>query len=357
MFDKTFELPLAKTYVAHWGLVEGVREIVQNALDSDSPFVYEFDREDDGTFSLVLRSEFSELGPSTLLLGTTSKAEATDKIGSFGEGYKIAMLVLTRLQYRISIWNGDKVWTPFFRWSNRFESELLCVREDKAPAKHTGLTFTVSGLDEDDCEAIRGICLKMQRHIGEVRETSMGRILIERPGKLYVGSLFVNETKTVCGYDIDPEHVSLERDRRTVDTWSLNALARAMWYETEDFDTISKMIVAKAPEMQGCRYDAPAMVKQAVYRWFQENYEGQLIAATEEELRNAIEKGMTKYVHVGDDIGAMVKSVTPDAVQVKKMTPTEQLEKWWADAKYMKAADRERAFHKLLEQSRRWRHS
>jgi hypothetical protein len=39
---KTYELSLVKTYVASWGLAQAVRELIQNALDSDSPFVYEF---------------------------------------------------------------------------------------------------------------------------------------------------------------------------------------------------------------------------------------------------------------------------------------------------------------------------
>lgn len=39
---RTYELPIAREYVRHWSMPEAVREIIQNALDSDSPFEYEF---------------------------------------------------------------------------------------------------------------------------------------------------------------------------------------------------------------------------------------------------------------------------------------------------------------------------
>ena len=101
LLGKTYELSLVKTYVSRWGMAEAVRELIQNALDSESPFIYEFEREADGLWALRLTSEFTVLTPQTLLLGTTSKAEAEDAIGSFGEGYKIAFLVLTRAGYDV----------------------------------------------------------------------------------------------------------------------------------------------------------------------------------------------------------------------------------------------------------------
>ena len=65
--SKTYELPLSKDYVRHWGMSEAVRELIQNGLDSDSPFEWET-REEDQT--LVIRSRFAKLEPKTLCWAT-----------------------------------------------------------------------------------------------------------------------------------------------------------------------------------------------------------------------------------------------------------------------------------------------
>ena len=104
---KTYELTLCKSYVSRWGVPEAIRELIQNALDSDSPFKYEWKRTREGAWVLVLMSEFTTLPPQTLLLGYTSKADDEESIGSFGEGYKLALLVLARNGYDIDMFNGD----------------------------------------------------------------------------------------------------------------------------------------------------------------------------------------------------------------------------------------------------------
>jgi hypothetical protein len=147
----TYELSLVKEYVSHWGMKEAVRELIQNALDSASPFVYEFSSGEDGLWTLRLNSEFSALSPQSLLLGATSKAKDSDAIGSFGEGYKIALLVLTRLGYETGILNNDKLWKPKFRFNRNYGCEVLVVEETALPNKvNRGLTFMVQGLTDED---------------------------------------------------------------------------------------------------------------------------------------------------------------------------------------------------------------
>ena len=81
MFDKVYELPISIDYVQHWGMAEAIREIIQNALDSESPFAYTLE---DNT--LTISSSHARLEPTSLLLGSTTKADNKEAIGSFGEG-------------------------------------------------------------------------------------------------------------------------------------------------------------------------------------------------------------------------------------------------------------------------------
>lgn len=356
MFDKVFELSLSRNYVRHWGIIEGVREIIQNALDSDSPFQYEIDSEDDGTYTLYLVSEFSTLPTSTLLLGSTSKADSTDKIGSFGEGYKIALLVLTREGIRTAIWNGPKKWEPFFQHSTKFNEELLCVRETAMPSKNRGLRFCIYGLSSDQVDDIRASCIRMQDHIGAIRSTPKGDILLEQPGKLYVGGLFICNTELQFGYNIKPDFVTLERDRQTVDGWALKTLTRDMWFDTGDMDRIVTLISEEVPDLEYAEYSSPEIVKDACYRHFREQHGDQaIIAKTPADLKQLIKEGMTRVVSAGvlGSVASGSELYRQRRLVVVK-SPKDYLDEWWSKAKFNIHERHKAGFEEILRQSKKW---
>ena len=309
--QKVYELSLVKDYVSHWGLAEAARELIQNALDSDSPFVYSFEpAEGDGevsrTWTLHLVSEHSRLEPHHLLLGSTSKAQDSKAIGSFGEGFKIALLVLTRLGFAAAVQNNETIWTPMFRHSRTFEREILCIAERKLSKSEPGLRFSIEGLSDADRAAIEACCLKMQPEVGQIVRTRFGDILLDRPGELYVGSLFITKNDMKFGYNIDPEHISLERDRQTVNDWDLRCKTRDMWYDTKRYDEIAKMIFDDVPDLYYARYSAPELVKEAVFEMFKAQHPGAVLAESPSELKKAIEKGITKTVYVGGGVHGLL---------------------------------------------------
>lgn len=296
---KRYELSLVKTYVSRWGMVQAIRELIQNALDSESPFVYEFASES-LEWTLYLNSEYTTLTPKTLLLGATSKEGSETAIGSFGEGYKIAMLVLTREGYDVTLLNGEKVWKPRFVMSRAFGEEVLCVEESHADQKgNKGLTFIVKGLTAEDVDAIRASCLKMQDHVGAIKATQYGDILLEQPGMLYVGSLFICRTEMKYGYNIKPKYLRLERDRETVSSWDLKEIAIKLWYETKEFDRVATMISEELPDVEYARWNAPELVKEECYKIFRKNNPGAIIAESVDDMKKKIEAGMMETVYVG----------------------------------------------------------
>lgn len=304
---KTYELSLVKTYVARWGLAQAIRELIQNSLDSTSPFIYDFRLDEETSlWTLRLDSEFSTLTPQSLLLGSTSKAEDKEAIGSFGEGYKIALLVLTRLGYDVDILNGPLLWKPRFRMSRTFEEEVLVIDEHHTGQKHTGLSFIVYGLTDIDVEQIKLSCLRMQENIGAIKTTQYGDILLDQAGKLYVGSLFICDTDLKYGYNVKPEHIQLERDRQTVSSWDLKNLTLKSWYDTKEFERIATMISEQVEDVEYSRYDAPELVKEECYKIFRKNHPGAIIASSAEDMRQKIEQGMTKTVYCGSGMYSAV---------------------------------------------------
>lgn len=351
IFTKSYELPLSRNYVRHWGMVEGVRELIQNALDSNSPFEYVF-----GEDWLEIRSRNSRLTTSTLLLGSTTK-EGTDAIGSFGEGYKIALLVLTREGYPVKIHNYDRLWTPSFVYSRQFEHEVLCIKDESAKSVVEGLTFRVEGLTPDNIAAIRESCLKMQREIGEVIEVSQGRILLDRPGKLYVGSLFVCETGLEYGYDVLPKHLRLERDRQTVSNFDLQWLAKEMWFESQRWDTVSHLIEADCPDLKYAEHGTPALVKEACYKAFRQKHPGAIVAKSQEELDKMVQQGMQEVIYVEPShYSNIITTHTHYAhVAAKLATPTEQLQAFFSANRGNMQRKAIVEFKALIDASKDWR--
>ena len=94
---RKYELTLTSSYVQDWDFPMAVRELIQNGVDQETvhpnaAFSIEYE---DGTIRLTNRN--TKLRCNTLLLGRSSKQRSDETVGQFGEGYKIAALVLTRL--------------------------------------------------------------------------------------------------------------------------------------------------------------------------------------------------------------------------------------------------------------------
>jgi hypothetical protein len=330
---KIYPLSITKEYVSRWGMVEAVRELIQNSLDSSASFKYEFKKENNGSSTLLLTSEDVTLAPHTLLLGATGKRHSSDTIGSFGEGYKLALLVLLREGFDITILNGSVEWTPKFEFSRAFGYEQLVIEETPlTQIVNTSLIFRVGGLSESDVEAIRKCCLRMQGDVGAIRTTPMGEILLDRPGELYVGDLFVCKTEMDYGYNVLPRYLKLERDRQTVDGWDLKCLTRDVWYATKDYDEIATLIARESPDLVYAKYSAPEIVKDACYNLFKEQHPGEVIAETNAQLQELVKQGMTVYVGGGAYYSTVSESRAyveeMEKVLPKKLSPTEILTKW-----------------------------
>lgn len=359
VFETTYKLSLNRNYVSRWGVVDAIRELIQNALDSDSPFKYEFLHQGNGSYALTLSSEHTVLQPRTLLLGVTSKEDNPNAIGSFGEGFKIALLVLARNGYDVRMFNGTHIWAPRFQHDARFGEELLCIIEtDNDNKEHRGLTFLIPGLDDQSVDEIRASCLLMQETVGEVHSTQWGDILLERPGCLFVGNLFVCTTDFKYGYNIHPRYVTLERDRRTVSSWQLGEITTKMWY-TRPVDVVAQMIQDELLDVAYARYNAPELLKEECYKIFRKNNPGALIASSAHEMQEAVKKGMTKTVYVGGfmyDAVSSSKSYRQEAPSlIKKVaTPHEILTDWFRTHRSEMRTPAIKSFKELLATTTDW---
>lgn len=240
-----YELSLCADYVNDWGVTEAVRELFQNSLDQQTikPGNEMLFNYYDGI--LTVANKESILDSATLLLGYSTKREETKLIGKFGEGYKLALLVLLRMGKEVKIYNygNREVWYPRLVKSKKYNGQkILVIETDK---KHiwecipdNNLTFKIEGITEEEYSVIVENILHCQSDLGEILETPKGRILLDPKykGKIFVNGLYVCKFDSYkYGYDILPEFIKIDRDRKLVSDFDLRWLASTMWISSGSY--------------------------------------------------------------------------------------------------------------------------
>ena len=236
-----YELTLNKNYVSKWTVQDAIREFIQNAKDQetvieDNAMSINYNEQEE---KLFISNKNSILSVSSLLLGTTTKENDNKTIGQFGEGYKIALLVLNRLNKEVIIYNYGKreVWTSAIVYSKKYKDELLTIYIDK---KHiwqkvpdNNLTIEINNITKEEFEELKNRTLLFNDNIKE-KNTSYGRILFDEEfkGKIFVNSLYITMIpKLQYGYDIKPEYINIGRDRDLVSSYDIQNITSNMWSE------------------------------------------------------------------------------------------------------------------------------
>jgi len=224
---KKFTLTLSPKYVSKWDKWEALRELMQNVIDR------EYEHCDAGQFvkyfpekqRLVIGNRHTGLEKRTLLMGETTKADNEYLIGQYGEGYKLAFLVLLRNGCRVRIRTGSEVWAPGIEFSKEYGADIMAVKVHSMKFSED-LTFEVNGIDKKTYNEFCRKCL----HLNEVESkisTDIGEILLDNKfrGQIFVEGLFVcqfpNERKIRYGYNMKAKYIELDRDRKKVDTFNL----------------------------------------------------------------------------------------------------------------------------------------
>jgi hypothetical protein len=206
--------------------------------------------------TLRIGNKASTLNVESLLMGETTKAEDTSTIGKFGEGYKLALLVLARLGKNVKIFNygAREVWSAKLRTSKKYNGAktLQIEVEDKYfwnTVPDNNLTYEIGPISAEEHEQIINSNLNLQEVLPENRiDTSQGMILLDSvyKSKVFVNGLFVSEVENLqYGYNFKPEHIELDRDRRMVQQFDLQWRTSAMWKESGDI-RILDMVRANA---------------------------------------------------------------------------------------------------------------
>lgn len=312
-----YELSLTRAYVPDWGLTDAVRELFQNALDQQTvnPENTMFWGYDEETEALVIGNKLSILEPKSLLLGSTTKADNPDTIGQFGEGYKVATLVLTRLDKAVTFYNygAKEVWTSRFSKSRKYGVEILVFEIDKkypwTKVPDNNLSIIVENISLDEFAEIEETILHM-RPSANTWLNSKGEILLDEndQGKMFVNGLYISSDASFCyGYNFLPNCVKLDRDRRLIPGFELKWTIAQMWatLDIEDDETteaIVRMVAQSKPDVEYLRIansgqrQAVKSISNNVYAAFTKAHGQNAIAISSTEELNSVPEGRTPII-------------------------------------------------------------
>ncbi len=230
-----YELTLTTNYVSDWTFNDAIRELIQNGtdqeiLDKENKFKVEYNAKEK---MLRLINRKSVLKINTLLLGRSNKANNEDTVGQFGEGYKIAALVLNRLGKTFTIYNNEKkeVWKSRFKNSEKWLEKILAFYVSKQDTDEAGLCIEVGNVTKEEFNDLYKVWIDLSGYDYEKVETEYGEIITDEDyaGEVYVNGLFVDCNSDLrYGYNFKPKYIRLERDRKTCDSWNVEEITSLM---------------------------------------------------------------------------------------------------------------------------------
>ena len=226
MDKERYELPISLNYVESWGVREAIREILQNSIDANKSGYYKKIDYDDNAEILTITNEGAKLSVSSLVLGGSSKRDMDDQIGHEGEGYKLALVVLLRNGYDITIINSDRKWVPLFEFSEKFNSKILTIHSEQIENTNN-VSFIIKGITQDVFKDLYNYFPCMDDNYGETLKTDNGEILFDKrfSGRMFVEGLYIQEDKNFkYGYNFNSDVVNLDRDRKAINYYELKQL-------------------------------------------------------------------------------------------------------------------------------------
>lgn len=289
-----YTLTLTSDYCDDWKAVHGVRELLQNCLDSPAEFRYKFVKDE-----LHLTSVGVELPTKTLLLGTSTKRNDSESVGGKGEGFKVGVSVLLREGLDVEINNKTRSWFPCFEYSEQYQAEVLTIYEETIYG-NDDLTFVVKGIDEELKQEIIDSCLYLQEDLKVLHEGASGRIIDDGGGKLFVGGLYVTKTSLDYTYDFHPSVLTLNRDRQSVSSFDLEWETGRLWQQVEDASKVAQMVFDKVPDTRMVRNYPSLQVRNECFNLYKEKYGNKPIVQDTQKQEIEQKRGFNNIIVTGN---------------------------------------------------------
>src|SRR5436190_3443673 len=123
---ETLELAVSPKYANHWELMDGLREIVANAIDESGRKKSEIQVTLKG-HELMVYNKVGELEKQNFVMGGGDKEAGGSTIGQFGEGLKVGAMVIARNNRNVWGISGSMKFTFRVSFSDKWNSDILFI--------------------------------------------------------------------------------------------------------------------------------------------------------------------------------------------------------------------------------------
>lgn len=213
---------ISTSYAKTWGAEQALVELLQNVLDARDAGASMSITRDDGILTIV------DTGPGLdkrhLALGVSEKS--AESRGQFGEGLKLALLVLARMNRAVMITSGDMVIMPAVA---DVGLDVPCLVMDIAEAPHmTGTRIDVECTQEEE-DAAKARFAEWQ----PIDWIDKDKGLSTPGGNIFVNGILAGSVKdAVFSYHLTGERAQkiANRDRTAVDMTAFANLAADLFH-------------------------------------------------------------------------------------------------------------------------------
>lgn len=359
-----FELSLASDYVPDWTIADAIRELFQNALDQeaqipDNTASWSYK---DGTFKISNKT--STLYTWSLLLGTTTKEGDDRTIGQFGEGYKIATLVLLRNAKEVTIYNYGlrEVWRPRFVKSRRFGADILTFFVDKkypwAQVPDNDLTFEVTGITEEEWhEQIVPSNLHLQSDVKIEESNEFGEALSDprHAGLVFVNGLYVCTYEPYhFGYNFKPGNLKLDRDRKLASDFDLRWLASKFWMNNPKAIEFVEQDLADVSYLSDVLWsprDSTSVTNAALDR-FRLVHGPRAVPVTTQEEADKVPAGYKAVIVSRNYKNLITRGSTYEEPEDDSIDPLDKLQQWFDSIEDNLTDEQQEQFNEIMEELR-----
>lgn len=251
--------PISEDYVGNWTRNNAIREFIANSLDAseNTPRI----TNDNGVGRISDSGD--GIAKKHFLFGVSEKSDTA--IGKWGEGLKVACLVLARTGSPVKIETIGYTYEADLEYNEDFGRKLLVINYSKnGRKKGTSISFKCT---KDELEDAKALFVQFKGIRKKPISTNSLDVYLSNPGVIFCNGLETAKVNSVFGYNIKDKSVVISRDRNSVDIYSLQMKIRDFLSSTSEEDVIKEFLLKWKDNNSCIEYAINNLVIRNTSKW------------------------------------------------------------------------------------------